>query len=129
MTALRSIETDRFRKALGRVPAADMSAAPTLEWLKIERLRIDPAYQREIGKRGAANVLAIARDFDWSKFSPVIVAPTGGAYARIDGLAKHLTRTPAAIGVALELLDRYGAVEFTGDGDKRAVRITKAMLP
>lgn len=54
------------------------------------------------------------------------VAPDG---ARIDGLAKHLTRTPAAIGIALELLDRYGAVEFSGEDEKRAVRITKAMLP
>lgn len=53
------------------------------------------------------------------------LAPDG---ARIKDLAKHLTRTPAAITASLTLLDQFGVVEFDGEGDKRAVRIAKGML-
>lgn len=98
MIALRPIEIERFRRALGRMPAAEMSDAPTLEWLKIERLGVDPIYQREIGRRGESNVLQIARWFDWSKFSPVIVAPVGGGgFAIIDG--QHRVTAAAARGI------------------------------
>lgn len=58
-------------------PALDFTpgAAPILEWIKVERLVVDTEYQREIGRRGAANVIQISEHFDWSKFAPVIVAP------------------------------------------------------
>jgi hypothetical protein len=68
--------------------------APILEWIKIDRLVVDTEYQREIGRRGAANVIQIAEHFDWSKFAPVIVAPVeGGRFAIVDG--QH--RTTAAM--------------------------------
>lgn len=67
--------------------------APQLLWIEIKNLVVDRTYQRDIGKRGAANIRHIAENFDWSKFAPVIVAPVeGGLYAVVDG--QH--RTTAA---------------------------------
>jgi hypothetical protein len=73
--------------------------APQLLWIAIKDLVIDPSYQRDIGRRGAANVRQIVENFDWSKFAPVIVAPVeGGQYAVVDG--QH--RTTAALLCDLE---------------------------
>jgi Family of unknown function (DUF6551) len=68
--------------------------APILDWIAVDRLVVDTEYQREIGRRGATNVMQIAEHFDWSKFAPVIVAPMeGGRFAVVDG--QH--RTTAAM--------------------------------
>ena len=68
--------------------------APILQWIETDRLVVDTEYQREIGRRGATNVIQIAEHFDWSKFAPVIVAPIeGGRFAIVDG--QH--RTTAAM--------------------------------
>lgn len=53
------------------------------------------------------------------------LAPDGALLA---DLARHLNRKPDAIAAALALLDQYGAVEFSGDGAKRAARIAEDML-
>jgi hypothetical protein len=77
-------------------PASDLQAgpAPYLEWVMIDRLVIDRAYQRSISRAGSANIARIAEYFEWSKFSPVIVAPIeGGLFSIIDG--QH--RTTAAM--------------------------------
>ncbi len=67
-------------------PASEVGERPELQWLKIARLRIDPSYQRDIGRRGALNILAIAPAFRWAKFAPVIVAPIGeGLFSIVDG--------------------------------------------
>jgi hypothetical protein len=69
-------------------------AAPFLDWIETEKLVVDTTYQRDIGRRGATNVVQIAENFDWSKFAPVIVAPVeGGQFAIVDG--QH--RTTAAM--------------------------------
>lgn len=68
--------------------------APFLDWIETDKLVVDMTYQREIGRRGATNVMQIAENFDWSKFTPVIVAPVeGGQFAIVDG--QH--RTTAAL--------------------------------
>lgn len=67
--------------------------APRLEWISIEQLVVDPAYQRPIKKDGRRAIERIAAEFDWAKFSTVIVAPVSAdRYAIIDG--QH--RTTAA---------------------------------
>lgn len=72
---------------------------PMLQWIKTDLLVVDTEYQRDIGRRGAANVNQIAEHFDWSKFAPVIVAPVeGGRFAIVDG--QH--RTTAAMLRAIE---------------------------
>jgi hypothetical protein len=87
----RTLSTKKFS-----APQSEFSPgpAPFLEWIEIEKLVVDDTYQREIGRRGTANVHQISENFDWSKFAPVVVAPIeGGLFAIVDG--QH--RTTAAI--------------------------------
>ncbi|WP_336800503.1 ParB N-terminal domain-containing protein [Kaistia sp. MMO-174] len=73
--------------------------APQLRWLEIEELAVDETYQRRISAAGKRAIRAIAGDFDWSQFSPVLVAPMeGGGYAIIDG--QHRTTAAAICGFA-----------------------------
>lgn len=65
---------------------SDRGQRPELRWLEIASLVIDETYQREITNVGRKNVRRIAWEFNWSMFSPLIVAPVGvGKYAIIDG--------------------------------------------
>lgn len=82
---LRAIDPQPLRPRFAG-PNAKPGERPELQWLKIAKLRIDPRYQREIGQRGANNILAIAQAFSWSKFAPLIVASIGnGLFAVVDG--------------------------------------------
>ena len=94
--SLRPIEPAPFRDA---VPPGlhDPGPAPILQWLKIADLVVDDTYQRAIIGKGAQNIRRIAGEFDWSKFSPVVVAPVeGGRFAIVDG--QHRTTAAAARG-------------------------------
>ena len=67
--------------------------APMMTWVDTHLLVVDDSYQRAMGSLAWRHIIAIADAFDWSKFTPVIVAPVeGGFYAIIDG--QH--RTTAA---------------------------------
>lgn len=46
--------------------------------IALSDLVIDPRFQRPIGGAGAALVTQIAARFDWTKFTPLIVAPANG---------------------------------------------------
>lgn len=82
---LRAIDLAPFR-ARYTGPSSEVGERPELQWVKISRLRIDPRYQREIGRRGAENILDIAAKFKWAKFAPVVVAPIAGSLlAIVDG--------------------------------------------
>lgn len=81
MTYLRRIITDN----LPMQPLREQPA-PTLAWLRIADLRVDERYQRQIDARGWAAIHKIAKNFDWTAFSPVLCAPLeGGLFAVIDG--------------------------------------------
>jgi hypothetical protein len=59
---------------------------------------IDRSYQRSISRAGSVNIARIAEYFEWSKFSPVIVAPIeGGLFPIIDG--QHRATAAALRGV------------------------------
>lgn len=59
---------------------------PSLSWIDIGLLVIDKSYQRNVSRAGSINIQRIADQFEWSKFSPVIVAPVeGGLFSIIDG--------------------------------------------
>jgi len=87
-----------------------LGPAPQLQWIAIEQLVIDDSYQRDITKQGRGNVRAIAENFSWTFFAPVIVSPIeGGRYAIIDG--QHRTTAAALVGAkevpcALVIADR-----------------------
>lgn len=88
--------------------------APQLMWIEIKDLVIDPSYQRDIGRRGTANIHYIAENFDWSKFAPVIVAPIeGGQYAVVD--RQH--RTTAAL---LRCLEKVPCQMVQADREQQA---------
>lgn len=92
---MRRIATDGYPAV---EPPSTFGRPPRLEWLSIAQLVVDPEYQRPIGKNGRVNVIAIARAFDWSKFSVVVVAPVGGdRFAIVDG--QHHVTAAALIGI------------------------------
>lgn len=96
MDDLRVIETGSYAKVM---PPSSFGSPPKLEWLSIKSLRIDPVYQREITLRGRKNIRRIVEGFDWSMFTPVIVAPAGSSlYAIVDG--QH--RATAAVLAGIE---------------------------
>lgn len=71
--------------------------APMLQWIKIASLVIDDSYQRPLERKNWNAIRKIAMSFQWSRFSPVFVAPVeGGRYAIIDG--QHRTHAAAACG-------------------------------
>ncbi|MBM0203978.1 ParB N-terminal domain-containing protein [Micromonospora sp. STR1s_5] len=91
---MRPISTEGFEPIRDR---AD-DPAPILQWIKVTDLVVDPAYQRPIIGEGRRNVDRIARDFRWSYFAPVVVAPVeGGKFAIIDG--QHRTTAAAVVGI------------------------------
>jgi ParB-like nuclease domain len=90
---MRKISTEGFEKP----KSVSAGAAPILQWLQIGDLIVDPAYQRPIVGKGRRNVNRIAREFSWSCFAPVVVAPLeGGKFAIIDG--QHRTTAAALVG-------------------------------
>ncbi len=95
MTYLRLIETESYSKV---TPPSTFGPPQKLEWLSIASLRIDPFYQREITLVGRKNIRKIAEGFDWSMFSPVMVASVGsGLFAIVDG--QHRTTAAALAGI------------------------------
>ena len=77
--------------------AARLGARGEPAWLRLDRLVIDRRYQREVNKQGIRNIYKIVREFDWAKYSPLIVSPAQGGvgeYAILDGqhraIAAHL---------------------------------------
>lgn len=73
------------------------AAVPQLTWLPVAMLRIDDSYQRPIGTSNWKNIEAIAAEFDWARFTPVLAAPLdGGLFAIIDG--QHRTHAAALRG-------------------------------
>lgn len=78
-----------------RTPAEQ--PAPILDWIQIDRLRVDDGYQRALGKVNMTAIRRIADNFQWSRFTPVLVAPIeGGLFAIIDG--QHRTHAAAMCG-------------------------------
>ncbi len=72
---------------------------PQLTWLPIDRLRIDDAYQRPLGRRNWEAIRKIAAEFRWERFTPILAAPTidPNLYAVIDG--QHRVHAAAARGI------------------------------
>ncbi|RAI39089.1 hypothetical protein CH341_26565, partial [Rhodoplanes roseus] len=113
-------------------PVIDRDAASRL--LDLDSLLADSAADQSIlAERaepvGLRQVRAFIRDPAFADAGRVWgalarVAPDG---ARIVDLGRTLNRTAEQITAALELLDRFGTVEFSGDGPGRAVRIGKGM--
>ncbi|WP_347311384.1 ParB/RepB/Spo0J family partition protein [Defluviimonas sp. SAOS-178_SWC] len=95
MSDLRSIDVDHRRI----LPPEDVraGAVPELRWLDIDVLRVDDSFQRPLGPKNWTAIDKIARGFNWSMFTPVVVAPiVGGLYSLIDG--QHRTHAAKIAG-------------------------------
>lgn len=70
-----------------------------LDWLPVAAMEVDPAYQRQIGKRGGKMVRDLAAGWDWSRCGAIVVAPaaTGDGWAVIDGQHRMLAARAAGI--------------------------------
>jgi uncharacterized protein DUF6551 len=72
---------------------------PEIGFVDIDDLVIDPLYQRKIERRGKNNIRKIAENFDWARFSPIVVSKRAtGVYALIDG--QHRAHAAALCGIA-----------------------------
>jgi hypothetical protein len=92
MTHLRPIAQPETTIPLREQPA------PMLDWVKIADLRIDDRYQRPLTARNWAAIRAIAANFQWTAFTPIMCAPIeGGLYAVIDG--QHRAHAAALCGI------------------------------
>ena len=90
---VRSISTAGYLKP----EAVSVGALPSLRWLPIGDLLIDPTYQSPIVASGRQKVYRIARTFSWSCFPPLVVAAIeGGKFAIIDG--QHRATAAAVAG-------------------------------
>ena len=79
---VRPISVEGFEK-----PAVvSAGAAPALRWLLVADLVVDPSHRRQSAAKGERSVNRIARNFSWTCFAPVVVAPTEkGKFVIVDG--------------------------------------------
>lgn len=125
---IRAIDPAGYKPPASHYPGP----APSLLWLPIADLVVDEAYQRKITKAGRAAVQAIVESFDWSQFSPVIVAAIeGGVYAIIDG--QHRTTAAAACGIKnvpcqLVLADRRAQAKAFAAVNGKVLKITSLQV-
>jgi hypothetical protein len=71
---------------------------PELAWVAVADLRIDDSYQRPLERSNWKIIQKIADAFDWTCFSPLIVAPLPeGGFAVIDG--QHRAHAAALRGI------------------------------
>lgn len=91
--ALRTIDISGRDKVKG--PSSDQ---PELRYVPIAQLVIDESYQRAVERQGWKNIERIARNFDWSRFSPLMVSTReDGLLAVIDG--QHRAHAAALCGI------------------------------
>lgn len=98
--------------------AAPGGGEPELSWVPINALVINEAYQRPIEKRGWVSIRKIADNFDWGRFSPLLVSrQPDGTFAVIDGQHRAhaaamcgLERVPALV---VDLSEREQASAFS----------------
>lgn len=82
------------------VQAVAPACEPELRWLEIADLVVNDLYQRPLGTKNWSVIRKIAGKFDWSKFTPITVAPSGegsNRFAIIDG--QHRVHAAAMIGL------------------------------
>lgn len=70
---------------VGLDPAAEVGEPPGITMVKIDRLLIDPAYQRDVSHRSIKLIRKIVEGWSWARFKPPVVTPVNFFYHVIDG--------------------------------------------
>ena len=79
---MRPISTD----GLANPTTVSAGPRPTLQWIAIADLVVDPTYQRPIEGNARTCITQIASAFQWACFTPIVVASLDdGRFAIIDG--------------------------------------------
>ncbi|WPZ24877.1 DUF6551 family protein [Sulfitobacter pontiacus] len=92
--AIRTIDTSGMDPVDTKV-----KGRPEVAFVLIKDIIIDERYQRSLERTGLRNVRKIALNFDWAKFSPVMLSRReNGQYAIIDG--QHRTHAAALCGIS-----------------------------
>lgn len=76
---------------------------PELGFVGLDKLRVNPKFQREITRRGLATISRIVGNFSWSRFAPLMVARVPGE----DGLCSVIDgqhRATAALIIGIEMV-------------------------
>ncbi|EEX09599.1 conserved hypothetical protein [Ruegeria lacuscaerulensis ITI-1157] len=95
--AVHKIDISEF-EAVPPFPLTE-HALPVLQFVPINQMIIDDRYQRSVERRGKQNIIKIARNFDWTKFSPVVLSRRDdGTFAIIDG--QHRVHAAALCGIS-----------------------------
>lgn len=80
--------SDFFEIDVSGLPQQSLSdqPIPQLIWVGIDDLVVDRRYQREVTGPGKSAIRRIATHFDWTKYSPILLAAIeGGRFAVVDG--------------------------------------------
>jgi hypothetical protein len=65
---------------------SDVGPKPKMLWLPVDKLTVDPKYQRDTGSRRSKNVIEkIALNFKWGRFGVVLVVKQKDGWHVIDG--------------------------------------------
>ncbi len=92
--AIRTIDTSGMEPVDTKV-----KGKPEVAFVLIKDIIIDERYQRSMERTGLRNVRKIAQNFDWAKFSPVMLSRReNGQFAIIDG--QHRTHAAALCGIS-----------------------------
>jgi hypothetical protein len=77
----------RAKSARKRRYPAPRGSMPSIEWIHIDRLAVDPSYQRSIANAVSLRLIAsIAQNFDWRLCAPLIISRRpDGSLVIIDG--------------------------------------------
>lgn len=108
---------------------ASLDEIPTLARVPIADLGLDDRYQRPLGPSNWRAITKIAQNFDWKRFTPILVAPAGnGKFAIIDGqhrthaaLMRGYDKVPAMV-VAMTV-DEQARAFAAVNGDVTAITI------
>lgn len=109
--------------------APDVGPLPDLAWLPVEKLDVDPAYQRTLDTpRSRALVARIAAAFRWARFQAILAAPAApDRWLIIDGQHRvtaarqiGLARVPAVVIPVLTTAEQAAA--FVGANRDRVAR-------
>ncbi len=108
---------------------APLDEIPTLARVPIADLGLDDRYQRPLGPSNWRAITKIAQNFDWKRFTPILVAPAGnGRFAIIDGqhrthaaLMRGYDKVPAMV-VAMSIDEQARAFSAV-NGDVTAITI------
>ena len=71
---------------MAETPLSDPGSLPELAWLPVDKLSVDPRYQRRLDSRQSQNLIdKIATNFRWARFQALLAVEADDGWRVIDG--------------------------------------------